>query len=145
LVGDKRISVAAVIRDDEGRILLVKQTYGHLNWELPGGNVEVNAEVTAAVVREVQEETGLDVAADRVAGLYDEQDENFLHLVFACHCVEPGAALRPDLDEVSACAYWPPDAPPRPISGYTIRRIRDALAVTNGTLPLVIHERQWLE
>jgi 8-oxo-dGTP pyrophosphatase MutT (NUDIX family) len=84
-VGDKRISVAAAIRDDAGRILLVKQTYGRLNWELPGGKVEPNEEVTAAVVREVREETGLDVAADRVTGLYDEQDENFLHLVFACH------------------------------------------------------------
>jgi hypothetical protein len=49
------------------------------------------------------------------------------------------------LDEVSACAYWSPEALPRPISGYTIRRIRDALAVTTGTLPVVIHERQWLE
>lgn len=33
----KNVGAAAFIVDGEGRVLLVKHTYGRLNWELPGG------------------------------------------------------------------------------------------------------------
>lgn len=141
----KQVSVTALIRDDQGRVLLVKQTYGHLNWELPGGKVEAKESLVDAVVREVWEEAGLHVEADHVAGLYDEQDLDFLHVVFACHAIEPSLEPRADLGEVSACGYWALDALPRPISGYTVRRIQEALQSSNRALPIIIRERHWFE
>src|SRR5688500_810850 len=36
----KKLGAAAVILDTLGRVLLVKHTYGPLNWELPGGGAE---------------------------------------------------------------------------------------------------------
>jgi 8-oxo-dGTP pyrophosphatase MutT (NUDIX family) len=98
-----------------------------------------------AVAREVREEAGLDVSVDHITGLYDERDMNFLHVVFRCHPTEPGAEPRADLDEVSACAYWTPDALPRPSSDYTARRIGDALQASKGALPVIVHERNWFE
>jgi 8-oxo-dGTP pyrophosphatase MutT (NUDIX family) len=59
---NRRIGAAAVIVNDEGGVPLVKQTYGRLNWELPGGAGEAGESPDETVLREVREETGLDVA-----------------------------------------------------------------------------------
>ena len=60
---NRRIGAAAVIVNDEGGVpLLVKQTYGRLNWELPRGAGEAGESPDETVLREVREETGLDVA-----------------------------------------------------------------------------------
>ena len=48
-------------------------------------------------------------------------------------------------NEVSDCAYWAPDALPQPISGYTVRRIIDALNCSTSALPTAIRERDWQE
>lgn len=52
-----RMGAAAVILDEDRRVLLVKHTYGRRNWELPGGYVELDESAADAVVREVREET----------------------------------------------------------------------------------------
>jgi 8-oxo-dGTP diphosphatase len=146
-VGYKRLSVASVIRDDQGRVLLVKQTYGHLNWELPGGDVEPGETIVDAATREVKEEAGIEVTADEVTGIYDEQDMNYLHIVVVCHTAEPTPLPRADLTEVSACDFWPVDALPRPVSDYTVRRIRDGVGDKKLRLPLpfVVTVRRWAE
>lgn len=38
---EKKLGAAAAILDEHGRVLLVKQSHGRMNWELPGGAVEV--------------------------------------------------------------------------------------------------------
>ena len=59
---NKRIGAGAVIVNDEGGGMLVKQTYGRLNWELPGGAGEAGESPDETVLRDVREETGLDIA-----------------------------------------------------------------------------------
>jgi 8-oxo-dGTP diphosphatase len=62
--------VGAVIRDDAGRLLLIKRGHepGKGLWSIPGGRVEAGEADDAAVVREVREETGLAVAAGPLIG-----------------------------------------------------------------------------
>ena len=62
--------VGAVIRDDAGRLLLVKRGHepGKGLWSIPGGRVEAGESDAAAVVREVREETGLVVVPGRLIG-----------------------------------------------------------------------------
>jgi 8-oxo-dGTP pyrophosphatase MutT (NUDIX family) len=48
-----------LVRDDQGRILVVRTTYLGPGWMLPGGRVERSETPHAAAVRETREETGL--------------------------------------------------------------------------------------
>ena len=139
------MGAAAVILNEAGRVLLVKHTYGRLNWELPGGAAEPNESIVTTALREVREETGLAVAAQRLAGVYYEHPGDFHHFVFICRRLDAAAEPRPDLVEISACAYWPPDALPRPISDFTVRRVQDAISGNVLSLPVTISPRRWLE
>jgi 8-oxo-dGTP diphosphatase len=62
----KRILASGcLIRDDLGRILLVKPTYKP-GWEIPGGMVEANESPAQACIREVCEELGLEIKLGRL-------------------------------------------------------------------------------
>jgi ADP-ribose pyrophosphatase YjhB (NUDIX family) len=62
-------SVVAVVTDEARRVLLIHKTDNDL-WALPGGGHEIGESIAETVVREVEEETGYDVAVERVTGLY---------------------------------------------------------------------------
>lgn len=64
----KRVATNAVIRDQQGLILLVDPEYKP-DWDIPGGMAEANEPPTAAVRRELREELGLDIAADHLLHL----------------------------------------------------------------------------
>jgi 8-oxo-dGTP pyrophosphatase MutT (NUDIX family) len=144
-MSSKSIGAAAVITDEGGRVLLVKHTYGRLNWELPGGGAEANESAAETAVREVREETGLHVVVERLAGVYYEREADMHHFVFVCRPLGLSATPRPDRVEISECTYWPPDALPRPMSDFTIRRVRDALAETTAVSVVTVPPRQWFE
>jgi 8-oxo-dGTP pyrophosphatase MutT (NUDIX family) len=141
----KRLGAAAVIRDGAGRVLLVKHSYGRLNWELPGGGAEPGESILETALREVREETGLIVAAEAVSGIYFDPADDMHHLVFLCRPTGEGDVPVPQPPEITACDYWPPEALPRPISDFTVRRIEDARAFAPARLPAVIPPRSFLE
>src|SRR5258708_29917026 len=62
--------VGAIIKDDAGRLLLIKRGHdpGRGLWSVPGGRVEAGETDEEAVVREVREETGLIVAPGPLIG-----------------------------------------------------------------------------
>jgi 8-oxo-dGTP diphosphatase len=67
---DTRLAVYAVLVDDRDRILLTWFNGGQRGlqpgWSLPGGGVDFDEGLEAAVVREVHEETGYDVEVGRL-------------------------------------------------------------------------------
>ncbi len=71
-------SVSAVVRDDAGRMLL--QLHAETDeWGLPGGAVEPEEDPADAVVREVREETGLEIAVERLIGVYGGPDSTVVY------------------------------------------------------------------
>ena len=71
-------SVSAVVRDDAGRLLL--QLHAETDeWGLPGGSVEPEEQPADAIVREVREETGLEIAVERLLGVYGGPDSTVVY------------------------------------------------------------------
>ena len=102
------VGVGAIVVD-RGRVLLVRRGTEPLRgqWSLPGGLVEVGEALTAALVREVNEETGLDVKVVELIELLDrihrEDGRVRFHYVIADYlCKVVGGSLRAasDADEV---------------------------------------------
>jgi 8-oxo-dGTP diphosphatase len=64
------VGVGAVIWNDEGEVLLIRRANPprQHEWSLPGGKVEFGETLRAALMREVWEETGIEV---EIAGLID--------------------------------------------------------------------------
>jgi 8-oxo-dGTP pyrophosphatase MutT (NUDIX family) len=62
---------AALVMDDEGRVLMQRRADSG-NWSLPGGVMEIGETIGQAVVREVREETGLDVELTGILGVYTD-------------------------------------------------------------------------
>lgn len=88
--------VGGIAHDDQGRILLIRRAHepGLGLWSVPGGRVEPGETDEMAVIRELREETGLDVIPGTlvghvVRGRYDIHD-------YACTVT--GGALTPGDD-----------------------------------------------
>jgi ADP-ribose pyrophosphatase YjhB (NUDIX family) len=62
-------STTAIVEDDRGRIVLVHRLDNDL-WALPGGGMELGESIEETAVREVREETGLNVSITGLVGIY---------------------------------------------------------------------------
>lgn len=101
------IGVAALIRDQQGRILLVRRTYSRDEpWALPGGWLERHDQAfESALQRELREETGLRVKVGRVATV---QRAGFANVVLMhAELMESTATFRPSA-EVSELGWFEP-------------------------------------
>ncbi|MFF9309683.1 NUDIX domain-containing protein [Streptomyces sp. NPDC014748] len=65
------VAASAVVTDEQGRILLQRRRDNDL-WALPGGGMEMHDSLPGAAVREVKEETGLDVEITGLVGTYTD-------------------------------------------------------------------------
>ncbi len=84
------MSVHAVISDDEGRLLLLRQTYGDNRWGLPGGGVDPGETVHQAIVRECSEELGCEVEARCLTGIYYHAEFESHVCIFRCELPDHG-------------------------------------------------------
>ena len=110
----------AVVR--EHRLLLVRRAsrHGRGNWQLPGGFIEPDETIEQAVVREVEEETGVVSEVEAVLGLrsrYDPESGNGMYVILLLRPIrgEPIADAREvdhacyfSLDEIRQLWPFPP-------------------------------------
>ncbi len=81
-----KIGVGALVFRGEA-VLLVNRNMAHPFWTIPSGHVERGERLPEAVVREVREETGLQVEAQDLVLVrnMDEDGKNDIYAVFICH------------------------------------------------------------
>lgn len=104
-----QVAVAAIIFDEEGRILLLKHTYRKFDWGLPAGGLEHGEKPEDAVSREFHEETGLEIRVERMLMATSLADYPHVSLIYLCRIA--GGEFRPSL-EVSEMRYFYPDQLP---------------------------------
>lgn len=130
-----RPSVAAIITNDDGHVLLQRRSDNGL-WGLPGGGVEIGESVSTAIVREVQEETGLTVEIERLVGVYSDPrfqvvryaDGNVVHYIntlVACRVV--GGTLQTCEETLDLQFFDPARLPEGMLLSHRIR-VQDAVA-----------------
>jgi ADP-ribose pyrophosphatase YjhB (NUDIX family) len=111
-------STTAVVTDDEDRIVLIRRRDNDL-WALPGGGMELGESIIDTAVREVKEETGLDVEVTGLIGVYtnprhvmaytDGEVRQQFSLCFTTRLV--GGALRVDSESTDIAWIDPQDIP----------------------------------
>ena len=65
----RRLAAGALIRNEEGELLVVKPNYKD-GWILPGGTVESGEAPKTGCFREVQEELGLTLTPGRLVAIF---------------------------------------------------------------------------
>jgi 8-oxo-dGTP diphosphatase len=100
--------VAMVIVEHQGKILLGKRNMepGKGKWTLLGGFVSKSERVEEAAVREIKEETNLDVQLEALLGLYDDLDTPLVLAVYSARVKnEPGELTR-QAEEIRELAFF---------------------------------------
>jgi 8-oxo-dGTP diphosphatase len=102
------VCIGAMVVDDE-RLLLVRRGHGPAagEWSVPGGRVEPGETLAEAVVREVAEETGVEVVCDELLGWVERigDDHHFVILDFRAQLL--GDAIGPPVaGDDAAEAAW---------------------------------------
>ena len=103
---------AAIFKDHQ--ILLVHETNG--KWSLPGGWCDVNVSIAENTVKEVKEEAGLDVIAERLIAVQDWRKHNVVNYAYGvCKtfmlCSVTGGAFTENI-ETTEFRYFSEDALP---------------------------------
>lgn len=136
-----RIGVFAIILDERERVLLCHRRDYDL-WNLPGGALEAGEPPWQGVVREVKEETGLDVQVVRLAGVYSKPDVNEVVFSFECAVVGGSAVTTEEADRLG---FFEPESLPRNTAPKQVERILDAVNRPNLTMMKVQQGKSSIE
>jgi 8-oxo-dGTP pyrophosphatase MutT (NUDIX family) len=100
--------------DPQGRVLLVRHSYGSGHWMPPGGGLKPGEDPLVAAAREFREEIGIELLAPRlVASTHDSLHGagNVSHVVAGTCTGTP----RPDGREIVEAQFFTPGAWPQPM------------------------------
>src|SRR5689334_14271890 len=78
------VGVSALIRDEQGRILLLRHTYRGSNpWGLPGGGLKPGESLERCLLRELGEETGLRVEIVHMLSGAAHPDRRLVDMIYS--------------------------------------------------------------
>jgi len=102
-----KVTTDAIIIDS-GKVLLIKRKHDPFKdmWALPGGFVEYGETTKSSVVREVKEETNLDVEVIKLAGVYSDPNRDprghTITVAYLCKALKGVAKAGDDAKE----SWW---------------------------------------
>ncbi len=118
-----RLAVDAIVQNSEGKVLMIKRNKDPYKdyWCLVGGHVEYGERLRDAVIREVKEETGLDVqpVGDHIGIFDDPKRDPRYHMISICYLAKVvGGELKADKREVKEMQFY---------SSNEIRRMKEKI------------------
>jgi 8-oxo-dGTP diphosphatase len=117
------VSVAAVIRNDEGQVLVIKRRDTG-SWEIPGGVLELGESIHDGLCREVLEETGIVIVPRSLTGIYKNLPRQVVALVFRA---DVASGTPSTTDEASDIEWWPVNRLSERMSEAFAVRVMDAI------------------
>ena len=109
------VSAAGIFRNAQGEVLLLRHVFrDRYPWGLPGGFLKAGETPEQGVVRELREETGLDVTVGAVAGVYPISPHHMEVIVMGTGSVQMPPSLNFEIFEARFFApdQLPHDMPP---------------------------------
>jgi len=98
-----RAAVAAMIFDEQGRILLFKHTYRKFEWGIPAGGLEHREQPEQAIIREFFEETGMQIEVQKLLLAESSKEDHNVSLIYLCKIV---SGTFQESHEVSEMKYF---------------------------------------
>jgi len=98
-----RAAVAALIFDEQRRVLLFKHTYRKWQWGIPAGGLERREQPADAVLREFYEEAGMKIQIEKLLTVISAREDHHITIVYLCKIAS--GEFKPST-EVSEMAYF---------------------------------------
>ena len=108
------VGVIALILDEQGRVLLFKHTYRRDKpWGLPSGSLQPGESLENCLVRELREETGMEIAVDGLLSAAAYPRRRRIDTIFSCRLTNDKGlkSFRPSA-EVSEARFFELDKLP---------------------------------
>jgi 8-oxo-dGTP diphosphatase len=135
-------AVGAVVTDPAGRVLLCQQSQGHRLWVLPGGKIRTGESPVAAVVRDIREETGMEIDIVDLVGIYQltgdtcgDLPDVLMHVFRGVPRAGEATVNAPG--RIRRLSWHTPDDLPEPTTATTRWAVDDASAGRSGVLRVV--------
>ena len=93
-----KVSVAGLVTNDEGKILLVNSPWR--GWEYPGGLIEPGETFQEALHREIREESGVEVEITGFIGICKNVEKDIVNIDFTCRYIGGELTISDESTEV---------------------------------------------
>jgi 8-oxo-dGTP pyrophosphatase MutT (NUDIX family) len=113
------VGVAGFVMNSHDEVLVIQESSGPSSktgmWKLPGGLCDLREDISAATVREVKEETGIDCEYTKLAAIIEghhgrgpsRESASDLYCISVLRCVDDSQKLVPQESEIAICSWLP--------------------------------------
>ncbi|WP_078554317.1 NUDIX domain-containing protein [Alkalihalobacterium alkalicellulosilyticum] len=135
-IDELKAAVAVIILNEKNEVLLQKRADVGL-WGIPSGHIELGETVSQAAIREVKEETNVDIRIRKLIGVYSEPSSQVfaypngkvVHFITTCFLADiTGGELRCNSDESLEIKFFGAENLPQALIKMHPRWLKDALA-----------------
>ncbi len=124
-----RMVAEAIIRRDDGRVLLAKGSRGLTEgrWTLPGGFVRFGEDPAQGLMREIREELGVQVQRLELLSVRSKLGAHTrLHWTMFFYRAEISGTIAPDPDEIAETAFFSPQVAAQKLMDPVMREVLTA-------------------